>query len=41
MTTSQPAYAHLFEEGRIKDLVIKNRLVQPSMCDNMSTARAV
>ncbi len=29
-------YPHLFQEGRIKGLVMKNRLVQPSMCDNMS-----
>lgn len=31
-----PDYPHLLEEGRIKDLVMKNRIVQPSMCDNMS-----
>jgi 2,4-dienoyl-CoA reductase-like NADH-dependent reductase (Old Yellow Enzyme family)/thioredoxin reductase len=29
-------YPHLFTEGRIKGLVMKNRIVQPSMCDNMS-----
>jgi 2,4-dienoyl-CoA reductase-like NADH-dependent reductase (Old Yellow Enzyme family) len=29
-------YPHLFSEGRIKNVVMKNRLIQPSMCDNMS-----
>lgn len=29
-------YPHLLQEGRIRDLVMKNRIVQPSMCDNMS-----
>lgn len=33
---SHADYPHLLEEGRIKDLVMKNRIVQPSMCDNMS-----
>ena len=36
---NETAYPRLFEEGRIKDLVFKNRLVQPSMCDNMSDRR--
>lgn len=31
-----PPYPHLFSEGRIKTAVMKNRLIQPSMCDNMS-----
>ncbi len=29
-------YPNLLQEGRIRDLVMKNRIVQPSMCDNMS-----
>ncbi|MEA2466617.1 MAG: hypothetical protein QOJ57_743 [Thermoleophilaceae bacterium] len=29
-------YPHLFSEGQIKSLVMKNRLVLPSLCDNMS-----
>lgn len=29
-------YPNLLQEGRIGDLVMKNRIVQPSMCDNMS-----
>jgi len=33
---THPDYPHLFREGQIKDLVMKNRIVQPSMCDNMS-----
>jgi 2,4-dienoyl-CoA reductase-like NADH-dependent reductase (Old Yellow Enzyme family)/NADPH-dependent 2,4-dienoyl-CoA reductase/sulfur reductase-like enzyme len=29
-------YPNLFTEARIKNLVMKNRIVKPSMCDNMS-----
>jgi 2,4-dienoyl-CoA reductase-like NADH-dependent reductase (Old Yellow Enzyme family)/thioredoxin reductase len=29
-------YPHLFDEGSIKGVTMKNRLVLPSMCDNMS-----
>ena len=29
-------YPHLFEPGRIRQLEMKNRLVLPSMCDNMA-----
>jgi 2,4-dienoyl-CoA reductase-like NADH-dependent reductase (Old Yellow Enzyme family) len=32
-------YPRLFEEGRVKNLTMKNRVVQPSMCDNMSDRR--
>jgi 2,4-dienoyl-CoA reductase-like NADH-dependent reductase (Old Yellow Enzyme family) len=33
---TDPAYPLLFEEGQIKNVTFKNRLVLPSMCDNMS-----
>ncbi len=33
---SHPTYPRLFEQGRIGGMVTKNRLVQSSLCDNMS-----